>query len=210
MFNRISFFLVLPLLCGCTLLSNNEAIPHFSYDAPPGREDAQKDFPPDFPMDSIVETGRDLDIAIIGEGYFVCSDAWTGEVFYTRIGHLNVDHEGRMVFWDKLPSDHPTIAGYVYSYPLEPAIAISRNTERIQISDDGMVWALQANSLDLHNIGQIELATFAHPDGLEQVKENLYRETEASGRATIHLPGRDGKGPVKSQYLEVSRTALSL
>jgi len=59
MFNRIAYCLVLPLLCGCTLLSNNEAIPHFSYDVPPGREDAQKDVPLDFP---VVETDRDLDM----------------------------------------------------------------------------------------------------------------------------------------------------
>ena len=108
-----------------------------------------------------------------------------------------------MVLWNEPTSDHPSIAGSLYSYPLEPAIIIPRNIIKVQISDDGMVWALQANTPDLHNIGQIELATFAHPDGLEHVKENLYRETEASGRATIQTPGTNGTGHWKSQYLEV-------
>ena len=67
-----------------------------------------------------------------------------------------------------------------------------------------MVWIVQNGDVrQLQLIGQLELATFTHPKGLLYVGENLYRETEASGPATISTPGLDGTGLVKSQYLEV-------
>ena len=191
--------LVLPLGGGCAWNGlDNVPLPAEWYSE-------QKDFPPDFPVDSFIETNRDLDIAIIGKGFFRCTDPLTDEFMYTRLGHFNINHEGCLVlfFLKKCPNENPSIS-YSCGYLLEPRITVPPNTDKIQIDESGMVWIVQNGDVrQLQLIGQLELATFAHPEGLLQIEENLYCETEASGPATISTPGLDGTGLVKSQYLEV-------
>ena len=205
MLNRIVLFcscLILPLLGGCSL-NGLDKVPQ-SYGLSAEHEDDWYNFPPDFPMDSIVETSRDMDIAIIGEGFFLLNDLETSETVYTRQGHFNIDAYGCFVVYITLPSEDPTVS-YLLPYPLTPDMFIFPGTEKILILDTGMVWAwaLQGTDGRWKPIGQIELATFAHPEGLQQVGENLYRETEASGQATVNVPGTNGTGTLKTRYLEV-------
>jgi len=197
--NNFLLFLCLLLLSGCVSGSLDTVPPYYGF--PVEWENDRNDFPPDFPMDSITETDRDLDIAIIGEGFFQLTDRQTGDYFYTRLGRFSVDHEGRFAFYVELPRDNPTIH-YLFSYTLEPAIVVPPDTQKILIGDRGYVWSLREPGTPIEIIGLIELATFAHPEGLQQVEENLYRETEASGPATIHAPGTNGTGWLKTQYLE--------
>jgi len=151
----------------------------------------------DFSLGSITETGRDLDIAITGEGFFQCTDPFTGEIFYSRAGNFSVNATGMLV----LGSAH---TGRL----VEPVITIPDGTEKIQIDDSGLVWVAQNGDVEqLQNIGQIELATFINPEGLLRVGENLYRETESSGVATVNNPGINGTGKLKSQHLEMSNVA---
>ena len=148
----------------------------------------------DFSLGSITETGRELDVAIGGEGFFQCTDPFTGEIFYTRAGNFSLNTDGMLV----LGSSH---TGRL----VEPAITVPANTEKIQIDDSGMVWVAQNGDVQqLQQIGQIELATFINPEGLLRVGENLYRETEASGGAIVNNPGINGTGILKSQHLEMS------
>jgi flagellar basal-body rod protein FlgG len=146
---------------------------------------------------SITETGRDLDVAITGQGFYQCTDPFTGEIFYSRAGNFNVNANGMLV----LGSAH---TGRL----VEPAITIPDGTEKIQIDDSGMVWVAQNGDVQqLQQVGQIELATFINPEGLLRVGENLYRETEASGAAVVNNPGINGVGTLRSQHLEMSNVA---
>ena len=150
-----------------------------------------------FSMGSITETGRDLDVAIAGEGFFQCTDEFTGEIFYTRAGNFSVNANGIL-----------TLGSSYYGRQVEPIITVPANTEKIQIDDSGMVWVAQDGDVQqLQQIGQIELATFINPEGLLRVGENLYRETESSGVATINNPMVNGTGKLKSQHLEMSNVA---
>jgi flagellar basal-body rod protein FlgG len=56
----------------------------------------------------------------------------------------------------------------------------------------------------LQNLGQIQLATFINPAGLDALGDNLFLETEASGDATTGVPGAVGFGTVQQGYLESS------
>jgi len=151
----------------------------------------------DFSLGNISETGRDLDVAIGGEGFFQCIDSYTNEIFYTRAGNFSVNPEGTLVL------------GSSYSgRPVEPLITIPPNTEKIQIDDSGMVWVVQNGDVQqLQLVGQLELATFINPEGLLRVGENLYRETEASGVAQTNNPMAGGTGILKAQHLEMSNVA---
>ncbi|MFO7904255.1 MAG: flagellar hook-basal body complex protein [Pirellulaceae bacterium] len=52
--------------------------------------------------------------------------------------------------------------------------------------------------------GQLQVATFANPEGLLKLGENLYGETEASGAPQETIPGQDGSGTLNSKMLEAS------
>ena len=151
----------------------------------------------DFSMGSITETGRDLDVAIAGEGFFQCTDDFTGEIFYTRAGNFSVNANGLLV-----------LGSSYYGRQVEPAITVPDGTTKIQIDDSGIVWVAQNGDVQqLQDIGQIELASFINPEGLLRVGENLYRETESSGAPIVNNPGLNGTGMLKAQHLEMSNVA---
>ncbi|MGB5611903.1 MAG: flagellar hook-basal body complex protein, partial [Sedimenticolaceae bacterium] len=53
-------------------------------------------------------------------------------------------------------------------------------------------------------IGNITLAQFVNPTGLEAVGDNLYRESGASGAPQIDTPGTNGSGTLIQGSLESS------
>jgi flagellar basal-body rod protein FlgG len=53
-------------------------------------------------------------------------------------------------------------------------------------------------------IGNIELADFVNPMGLEAIGDNLFRETASSGAPTTATPGEDGVGTLIQGSLESS------
>src|SRR5438309_1294031 len=53
-------------------------------------------------------------------------------------------------------------------------------------------------------IGQLQIATFTNPEGLESLGQTLFRQTANSGGATVGLPNSPGFGQVVSYTLEQS------
>ncbi|XZE55708.1 flagellar basal-body rod protein FlgG [Planctomycetaceae bacterium SH139] len=138
-------------------------------------------------------TGRDLDIAIEGNGYLQVNDARTGNLFYTRAGNLDINALGQLV-----------IGSAQTGRLLEPAITIPPDAERVVISPDGQVMVRQPGNIELAPQGQIQLAQFVNPDGLLKVGENMFMQTDASGVATPNIPGQNGLGVIRQQNLEAS------
>ncbi|MDR1923347.1 MAG: flagellar basal-body rod protein FlgG [Planctomycetaceae bacterium] len=151
-----------------------------------------------FSEGSLSETGRDLDIAIAGEGFLQVSDPFSDQNFYTRSGNLSVNSNGILV----VGSTHT-------GRPISAEqITIPPGVQKIQISDDGGVWVVQDGNVEaLQQIGQLQLATFVNPEGLLRVGENMYRVTESSGEAILNDPGINGTGTLKAGYLEMSNVA---
>ncbi|MEN6358109.1 MAG: flagellar hook protein FlgE [Armatimonadota bacterium] len=58
-------------------------------------------------------------------------------------------------------------------------------------------------------LGQIALAGFNNPAGLDRVGNNLVMESPNSGNAIIGVPGTNGIGTVSSGYLEASNVDLA-
>ncbi len=135
------------------------------------------------------QSGRALDVAINGAGFFQVEmpDGTTG---YTRDGSFQVDAQGRMV----------TNSGY----PLTAGITVPAQTESVTISSDGIVSAKITGQTQPQRIGQIELANFINPPGLEPLGQNLYRESVASGAPVASAPGATGMGYLMQGYTEAS------
>ena len=57
--------------------------------------------------------------------------------------------------------------------------------------------------------GQIQLANFVNPAGLNSIGNNLYLPTDASGDPTIGNPGgQEGMGTLQQGYLEASNVSV--
>jgi len=138
---------------------------------------------------NIVQTNNSFDVAIQGNGLFQVNHP-DGSIVYTRDGSFGMDNAGQLV----------TQNGYL----LEPAITVPANTLSVTVGSDGTVSALVAGNTAPTQIGNITLAQFINPTGLEPIGDNLYRETEASGAAQIDTPGLNGAGSLVQGSLESS------
>ncbi|MFZ5511786.1 MAG: flagellar basal-body rod protein FlgG [Pseudomonadota bacterium] len=138
---------------------------------------------------NLVQTGNALDVAIQGPGYFQIQLP-DGTTAYTRDGAFQKDSQGQIV----------TSNGYT----LQPSITIPSNALSVTIGSDGVVTVLQPGSATPVQIGQIQLATFVNPGGLQSMGQNLYLETASSGTATPNTPGTNGAGLLNQNYVETS------
>jgi flagellar basal-body rod protein FlgG len=138
---------------------------------------------------NIVQTGNTLDMAVQGNGFFQVSHP-DGSIVYTRDGSFGLDANGQVV----------TQNGYL----LEPAITVPDNTVSISVGSDGTVTVQVAGNVAPSQIGNLTLAQFINPPGLEALGDNLYRETVASGSPQVDIPGQNGTGTLIQSSLESS------
>jgi len=140
-------------------------------------------------------TGGPLDLMIDGMGFFkvtVESETAQGGVAYTRAGNFTLNSDGEIVLAN---SD---------GRRLEPNITIPDDAEGVTIATDGRVFVRVPGDADPQEVGQIELATFVNPAGLQQIGSNLWGETAASGPPIEGNPTEDNRGALLQGMLERS------
>ena len=141
-----------------------------------------------FTEGDIVQTGNQLDVAILGNGFFkVLSN---GEEVYTRAGSFKLDSEGYICTGQ---GDR-----------LQPEISIPDNTTSLSIGPGGLIEALEADGSTQTVTGQITIFNFVNPAGLKSLGGNYYTTTNASGAPTEGNPGVDGLGSLAQNSLEMS------
>ena len=138
---------------------------------------------------NVLQTGNKFDLALQGDGYFVIQNP-DGTESYTRAGNFSVSPDGQLVTED----------GYIVS----PGIAIPEEAVDVTISAVGMVQARIAGEVDYQELGQVDLARFINPAGLDAIGDNLFLETPSSGPANLGTPGALGFGTVLQGFLENS------
>ena len=148
-----------------------------------------------FGQGNMQTTDNSLDIMVNGPGFFeiLMPD---GTVSYTRNGQFTLNNEGDLV----TPG-----AGH----PLQPAINIPDDAQSVTIAKDGEVSVKLAGEAQNQVVGQINLAMFINPAGLEPRGENLYVETAASGQPQVNVPGIDGTGSLVQGALETSNVNVT-
>jgi len=142
-----------------------------------------------FSQGSLQQTGGNLDVAIKGQGFFQIQlpDGSTG---YTRDGGFQVDTNGQLV----------NGAGHV----VQPGITIPGNAQAVTIAPDGTVNVKLPDQTALQTLGQLQLASFVNPAGLDPRGGNLYTETAASGTPNSGAPGSGGLGALQQGFVEGS------
>tara|TARA_R110002020_G_scaffold65144_1_gene172170 strand:- start:4594 stop:5382 length:789 start_codon:yes stop_codon:yes gene_type:complete len=138
---------------------------------------------------SLVGTSNKLDLALVGRGWFQV-EMPDGATTYTRAGAFNTNADGQLV----------TIDGYT----VVPGINFPADTSEVVISASGQVFGRIGNEPEMQDLGQLTLASFVNEAGLEPMGDNLFRETPASGPATVGIPNDPGFASIQQGYLEAS------
>jgi len=147
-----------------------------------------------FTQGNLQVTEQPLDLAINGRGFLQVLQS-DGSIAYTRNGQLEINGEGQVV----------TAEGLV----LEPAITIPEGTSKISIGKDGTVSAYSpGNEATPQQLGNITLADFVNPTGLQAIGSNLFVQTVASGTPTQGAPGENGMGSLLQGQLEGSNVDI--
>ncbi|MEF8792835.1 flagellar hook-basal body protein [Thiohalorhabdus sp.] len=136
-------------------------------------------------------TGRSLDVAINGNGLLPV-ETGDGQAF-TRAGSLQTNGDGQVTDANGNP-----VAG---------DIKLPVGASNAAVGRDGTVTYESANG-QRQEAGQIEVAAFANPAGLEARGDGLFQATQASGAPNRGEPGTGGRGALESGALEASGTSL--
>jgi flagellar basal-body rod protein FlgG len=122
---------------------------------------------------TLVQTGKDYDVAIRGEGFFKV---------------LLLDSQGRLV----------TAQGNV----IQPGITVPQGSTGVTINAQGQVSATPVGTTTPTILGQLQLSQFINKAGLQGIGDNLYLETPASGAPIDGTPNTDGFGNLQQGNLE--------
>ena len=137
---------------------------------------------------NMVNTQNPLDVAIAGEGYFQIAQP-DGTIAYTRDGNFKLSNTGQLV----------TSSGML----LQPAITIPNTASSVTVGRDGTV-SIELAAGGAQVLGQIQIARFVNPGGLQSMGQNMMKDTPASGIAQVLQPGVTGAGTLMQGTLEAS------
>lgn len=138
---------------------------------------------------NMIQTDNALDLALDGEG-FLQTLRQDGTIGYTRDGSLKLNNVGQLV----------TASGNL----LQPAVTIPTNARTITIGKDGTVSVQTFDQSTSQTVGNIQVASFINPAGLQAMGGNVYVQTAASGEAQVLTPSQDGAGSLIQGSLEAS------
>jgi flagellar basal-body rod protein FlgG len=138
---------------------------------------------------SLVTTNNALDIALQGDGFFQIAQP-DGTIAYSRDGSFKISSTGQIV----------TANGAL----LQPALTIPPNVANITVGMDGTVSAELAGGGGVQVLGQLQIARFINPAGLQSLGQNLLKETPASGAPLVVNPGENGSAQLMQGALEAS------
>ena len=147
-----------------------------------------------FTQGNFQQTGNPLDLVIEGKGFFQIRRP-SGEVAYTRAGNFQLDRDGNMVTGN--------------GDALEPQITIPQQAQAVTIAADGTVSYIQPGQTAAQVAGQIQLAGFTNPGGLNSIGNGLFLPTDATGDPTVGNPaGQEGLGSLQQGYVESSNVSV--
>jgi flagellar basal-body rod protein FlgG len=147
-----------------------------------------------FTQGSFTETDNPLDLVIQGKGFFQIQLP-NGQTAYTRAGNFQLDKNGNIV---NASGD-----------PVQPQIVIPAQAQSITIAPDGTVSYTSPGQNASQTAGQIQLANFTNPGGLNSIGNGLFMPTDASGDPIVGNPGgQEGLGTLLQGYQEASNVSV--
>ncbi len=186
----------------------------------------------DMGQGSTQSTGVATDMMINGDGFFVVQKGDNQQVMYTRAGGFHLDQMGHLVTADgavvsgiKLgatPETQPTAVANVKALDLSPLLngydasgpiygAAGTPTGKYvsySVDPSGTVTAVRDDG-GTDVLGQLTLATFANPNGLEKIGNTEFNMTGGSGDPVFGAADSGSIGKITTGELEMSNVDLS-
>ncbi|PMP68738.1 MAG: flagellar basal-body rod protein FlgF [Thermodesulfobacterium geofontis] len=133
-------------------------------------------------------TGDPLHLAIVGEGFFKIQTP--NGIAYTRAGNFTLDTQRRLV----TPEGYPVLANGT-PVIVDPGMTregyITMENSKLQVSPEGIL------SIDMTEIGRLDVVTFNDYSKLKKLGENLYISEGAQERVAENYE-------IKQGYIEKS------
>jgi flagellar basal-body rod protein FlgG len=147
-----------------------------------------------FTQGDFSETDNPLDLVIQGNGFFQVLQS-SGQTAYTKAGTFHLNNTGQIVD----PNGNL----------LDPTITLPQNALSVTVGSDGTVSYTLPGQSAAQQAGQIQLANFPNPSGLNSLGQNLFQQTDASGAPVVGAPGgQDGLGTLLQGYVEQSNVSI--
>ena len=142
-----------------------------------------------FSQGTLSQTSGQFDVAIEGPGFFQVQlpDGTTG---FTRDGAFQLNGNGQLV----------TSSGYT----VQPGITIPAAARSVTVAKDGTVAVTLQGQPQPQTVGQLQIATFVNPGGLDPKGGNLFAESASSGTPNAGAPGASGHGSLRQGFVEGS------
>ena len=149
----------------------------------------------------LLEATTDIDITVTGD---MAGGATIGETGVIRWDLVDGDVDGD-------GKDAEVMTGYAspsVNRALESDGHSSGELQSLSVASDGVLNGFFSNG-QTADIGQIALAKFANPWGLNKMGSNLFASTTNSGDALINKPGTAGLGEINPNSLEMANTDIA-
>ena len=169
-----------------------------------------------FGLGAIEQTGRSLDIAIDGDGFFAARNPESGQVLFTRNGNFQINDVGEVT--DYSGKNLQMFAVDATGTVLNPGATVDAivpitnvagaDLASITVEKNGLINAAYADG-STESVGRMALATFVAPTGLRPVGSTNWEATGNSGGATFELPGTGRNGQMLAGALERSNVDLA-
>ncbi len=173
-----------------------------------------------FAQGSLQATNGSLDLAIMGEGFFVLGEPLgrqgvtaTQTPKFTRDGSFQLDRTGNLVNTDGLPL--LGIGQTPINIPFVKVIGEGETTptskillSEISVNSEGEIIATYGLD-NVEKVGQVQLADFVNEHGLKNIGNARFQETPESGAPTFGLPKERTIGKIQAGFLEKSNTDIT-
>lgn len=169
----------------------------------------------DFALGPLEQTGRSLDIAIDGDGFFALANPFSGDLSFTRNGNFRLQSNGQL---------QDSTGNTLQAFPVDAAGAPTSNVPgnvtvpltnaagsalaNVTIDNRGIVNAAYSDGTATP-VGQIALATFPAPTGLRAIGQTKWQASGESGAPAFGNPGVGNFGEMISGALERSNVDLA-
>jgi flagellar basal-body rod protein FlgG len=89
-------------------------------------------------------------------------------------------------------------------YTVLPQVTIPHTATSVTVSTSGQVQITLPGQAATSQVGQLQLANFANPAGLEATGSNLFLQSGSSGAPVTGTPTSTGFGAIQQGYTEAS------
>jgi flagellar hook protein FlgE len=173
----------------------------------------------DFSQGTIVASSNPFDVALEGDGFLIVEGP-TGAPSDTRAGNLHVNAHGEIVnaAGDRLLGFGVNEQFQVEEGRLQPlSVPFGSSAQNadgsaatllsVSITDSGRIRGRYSDGVD-RDLGQIRIARFTNPSGLEADANSRFQPGSNSGLPIESNPGEDGSASLVAGAMELSNTDI--